>query len=171
MVAARRSLFRRDRRSAFFARLILVLTGVVLLNGVGLAQRCSAELAGVLERSTTPEHVSGVEGVAVMRAAIELLEPALPRMRLGSPPGVGPGDPGYDDALYLYERNLLPEGWRPDALARPVWQEMARRLLAWYRLDPVVVGRAFSIWPRRRSGRRRSWPSIRTIAMRWPSGR
>jgi hypothetical protein len=110
-----------------------------LLGGAAYAQTCSAELAAVLGRSTTPEHVSGVEGVAVVRAAVELLEPALPRMRLGSPPGVAPGEPGFGDALYLYERNLLPEAWRADALARPVWQEIARRLLDWYRLDPLVV--------------------------------
>lgn len=132
-------MFWRGGWSHALVRVALALMPLALLGGAALAQRCGGELAAALERSTTPEHVSGVEGVAVVRAAVELLEPALPRMRLGSPSGVARGEPGFDDALFLHERNLLPEGWRPDTLARPVWQEIARRLLAWYGLDPLVV--------------------------------
>lgn len=116
-----------------------IALAVTLAVGSAQAQRCTAELASALDGSTAPDHVSGVEGVAVVRAAVELIEPALPRMRLGDPPGVGRGEPGYDDALWLYERNLLPQAWTPDVFARPIWQEVARRLFAWYGLGPTVV--------------------------------
>ena len=104
-----------------------------------LAQVCSAELAALLADSTTPDHVSGVEAVRVFRSAIELIEPALPRMVVGGEPNLARGEPGYDDALFLLERRLLPGGWQPGELSRAVWQEMSRRFLAWYGLDPLLM--------------------------------
>lgn len=119
-------------------RSILLLV-LFLGPSAGFAQMCADELGAVLADSDTPDHVSGVEAVRVFRAAIELIEPALPRMVIGPEPGMPRSEPGYGDARYLLDRSLLPAAWRPEELSRPVWQEMVRRFLAWYGLDPLRV--------------------------------
>lgn len=123
-------------RSVLIVTFFLV---TLLIAAPAAAQVCSPELAAVLAGSGTPDHVSGIEAVRVLRAAVELIEPALPRLVLSDVEGLAPGEPGYDDALFLRERQLLPAGWQPERLTRPVWQELARRLLAWYGLEPMPV--------------------------------
>lgn len=117
----------------------LLVSVLLLSTGAAFAQICSDELAAVLAGSPTPDHISGIEAVQVFRAAVELIEPALPRLSVGSEPNIARGEPGYHDALFLLERQLLPGAWQPEELSRAVWQEMARRFLAWYGVDPELV--------------------------------
>ena len=83
--------------------------------------------------------MTGLEVASLFRQALELIEPGLPALTVGVTVDGEPGSPGYQDALFLAQRGLLPSSWDPEQLTLPVWQEMVRVFMDWYRLDPIVV--------------------------------
>ena len=110
-----------------------------LCLGSAWGQVCHDELTTVFSGSGSPDHVTGLEIASLFRRALELIEPGLPALTIGVSVDGEPGSPGYQDALFLAQRGLLPSSWDPEQLTLPVWQEMVRVFMDWYRLDPIVV--------------------------------
>lgn len=114
--------------------------GLVLLGlaSVAWGQTCLDEL----QERATQVHQDAGEGVVaaeLLAAAVRLVEPALPPLRLTAEVPVQPGGPGYDAVRYLAERDLLPPAWEPDLLTPLAWQEMLSGFLRWYGLPGRVI--------------------------------
>lgn len=87
-----------------------------------------------------PQVASGLDAAGLLRRAVDLAEPALPRLVTVTDRAVpvDAGEFGFEDARFLAERNLLPVAWNPDALEPGVWSDMLNRFTAWYGLPPVA---------------------------------
>jgi hypothetical protein len=100
-----------------------------------LAQTCATELRGDLSDEALQEPATGGDVVTFMQRAMQLLEPALPKL------AYLPDDFAYLDneaAVYVGTRGLLPATWEPDTLTNDVWQQLVGGLGAWYDLEPSV---------------------------------
>lgn len=126
---------RRRPASRLAARLVPLLLALLLLGGAA-AQVCRAELEHALPAPDTPP---GVAAAQLLRAAVGLAEPALPRLRWVLEPPLPEGERGAEAVRFLAERELLPEGWRADGLDPGVWQAMLDRFLALYEAEPVAA--------------------------------
>ncbi len=106
-----------------------------LLLSFSLAQTCATELRGDLSDEALQETATGGDAVTFMQRAMQLLEPALPKL------AYLPDDFAYLDneaAVYVGTRGLLPAIWEPDTLTGDVWQQLVRGLAAWYDLEPTI---------------------------------
>jgi len=95
-----------------------------------------ADLPQYLQDSQEP---SGLFVAEVFRRAVELAEPALPRLRWVNSLPLAEGSPGFEAVRYLAERQLLPGSWQPDVIDLSTWQQMIASFMAWYRLQPYPV--------------------------------
>lgn len=119
---------------------ILVLLFFALLalgSALGAEPRCLPELTEGASASALLAPASAEDAAYLLRRATELLEPALPVLR-GAPDtgGLVPGEPGFDDVLYLASRTLLPPSWQPGALDGALWADMLASLAALYQVAP-----------------------------------
>jgi hypothetical protein len=102
---------------------------------LALAQTCTTELRGDLTDEALQETATGADVVIFMQRAMQLLEPALPKL------AYLPNDFAYLDneaAVYVGTRGLLPAIWEPDTLTLEVWERLVRGLAAWYDLEPTI---------------------------------
>jgi hypothetical protein len=118
-------------------RLLAVL--VLFCLKLALAQICQAELSDGLSQDELSARTGGVDAAIHLRAAIELVEPALPRFSQAQALPISPGARGYESVLFLAERRLLPPSWQPQELDRQTWQRMVDAFLHWYRIDPLPL--------------------------------
>lgn len=111
----------------------LLLLLVALAFGLATAQRCLPELSADVTAEDLAAPASAEDAAMYLRRAVELVEPALPVL-IGGPDthGLAPGDPGFDDVLYLSSRLLLPASWEPGELSSALWGEMLSALAAMY---------------------------------------
>lgn len=126
------------RRKTALSRAVLVALTLTLAQAA-LAGVCRSELVGALPDATLERNATGIDAALALKRAIDLVEPALPKLKLGPVP-VGSDEPGYDAVRYLVERDLLPVSWRPELLDQETWTTMLNRFLGWYRLGPVDPG-------------------------------
>jgi hypothetical protein len=113
----------------------LIYISTLLIGSLTVAQTCSAELRGDLSDEALQEFATGTDAVVFMQRAMQLLEPALPKL------AYLPNDFAYLDnnaAVYVGTRGLLPVNWEPDTLTLGVWQELIQGLGAWYDLEPEL---------------------------------
>jgi hypothetical protein len=138
------------RRSSFPRRSLLALAFALTLvfAGAASAQICVQELRTSLSDLSLERPATGIDAALLLRRAVELVEPALPRLLANPSVALDPGHPDYGAVLYLAERKLLPARWEPGPLDAPTWATMLDRFLGWYRLDasrvdaPVTVADA-----------------------------
>jgi hypothetical protein len=111
--------------------LTILLASLVL--SLAAAQRCLPELSADATPGDLAATASAEDAAMYLRRAVELLEPALPVL-MGGPDthGLVPGEPGFDDALYLASRLLLPASWAPGELGEVVWADMLQGVAAMY---------------------------------------
>lgn len=108
---------------------------VLLLGTFSLAQTCATELRGELSDEALQETATGGDAVVFMQRAMQLLEPALPKL------AYLPNDFAYLDnepAVYVGTRGLLPAIWEPDTLTLEVWERLVGGLATWYDLEPTI---------------------------------
>lgn len=106
-----------------------------MFGSLSLAQTCATELRGNLTDEALQETATGTDAVTFLQRAMQLLEPALPKL------AYLPDDFAYLDneaAVYVGTRGLLPAIWEPDTLTLDVWQRLVRGLAAWYDLEPNI---------------------------------
>jgi hypothetical protein len=120
-------------------KLLRFCSSLFLLLSVSLplAQTCATELRGDLTDEALQETATGTDAVTFLQKAMQLLEPALPKL------AYLPDDFAYLDneaAVYVGTRGLLPAIWEPDTLTLDVWQRLVRGLGAWYDLEPNING-------------------------------
>jgi hypothetical protein len=114
-------------------RFLLIL--VMFIFPSSLSQTCATELRADLSDEALQETATGTDAVVFMQRAMQLLEPALPKL------AYLPNDFAYldnDAAVYVGTRGLLPANWQPDTLTLGVWQELIQGLAAWYDLEPEI---------------------------------
>jgi hypothetical protein len=112
-----------------------LLVFLCLLLPFSLAQICATELRGDLSDEALQETATGGDAVVFMQRAMQLLEPALPKL------AYLPDDFAYLDneaAVYVGTRGLLPAIWEPDTLTPDVWQQLVQGLASWYDLEPQL---------------------------------
>jgi hypothetical protein len=112
-----------------------LLSFFVIFGGFSVAQPCATELRGDLTDQALQESATGSDAALFMQRAMQLLEPALPKL------AYLPSDFAYTDneaAVYVGTRGLLPATWNPDGLTFEVWQEMVQGLAHWYDLTLEV---------------------------------
>ena len=107
-----------------------VILGFLLFQ-LSLAQLCITELQSVVPEDLSVQ-ATGNDATLLIQRAIEILEPALPRLAYLPDPFDYRDNPS---AVYVAEHGLLPAIWEPDTLVFEVWQEMVIGLAAWYDLD------------------------------------
>lgn len=117
---------------------------LALLLGAGAgAQTCSAELSEALPTpsggAVAEAAPSGVVAAALLKEAVELVEPALPPLQYDAAVPLEATDPYYQTVKYLAERKLLPASWRAEELDAKTWAAMLDAFLAWYRLPASGV--------------------------------
>jgi hypothetical protein len=108
---------------------------IMFLGAFSFAQTCATELRGDLTDEALQEAATGTDAVTFMQRAMQLLEPALPKL------AYLPNDFAYLDneaAVYVGTRGLLPALWEPDTLTFDVWQRLVQGLAAWYDLEPQL---------------------------------
>ena len=89
----------------------LIYISTLLIGSLTVAQTCSAELRADLSDEALQETATGTDSVVFMQRAMQLLEPALPKL------AYLPNDFAYldnDAAVYVGTRGLLPANWQPD---------------------------------------------------------
>lgn len=135
------------RRSSFPRRLLLVaLTALPFaFAAVASAQVCEPELRAAVGDPNFDRPATGVDAAVLLHRAVQLVEPALPRMHLSATVPLDPGDPDYGAVLYLAERKLLPSSWQAEALDGETWAGMLDRFLAWYQLDASLADAPASV--------------------------
>ena len=75
-----------------------------------------------------------------LAAAVQLLEPALPRSLVTAGIELPNEHPHYEDLLYLRERRVLPRGVGADPLGPEAWQAALDVVASWYDLPGVAAG-------------------------------
>jgi hypothetical protein len=81
-----------------------------------------------------------VAPLPALAAAVQLLEPALPRSLVTAGIELPPEHPHFEDLLYLRERRVLPRGVEPDPLGPEAWQAALDVVASWYDLPGVAAG-------------------------------
>ncbi|MFO7545069.1 MAG: hypothetical protein R6W77_06200 [Trueperaceae bacterium] len=129
------------RRSSFPRRSLLALAIALPLvfANTASAQVCVQELRTSLSDLSLERPATGIDAALLLRRAVELVEPALPRLIANPTVALDPGHPDYGAVLYLAERKLLPARWQPGQLDGATWATMLDRFLTWYRLDASRV--------------------------------
>ncbi len=106
----------------------------VLFFHVTWAQMCTPELQSVLSEDLQMQ-ATGNDATLLIQRAVEILEPALPRLAYLPDPFEYIDSPS---AVFAAEHGLLPALWEPSILPFEVWQEMVIGLAAWYDLELTV---------------------------------
>lgn len=104
------------------------------------AQSCLPDLQADYTAEALVQPATGWQAAELLRRAVEILEPALPR--LYSLPGNFPlteTDEGFETAKFLAERGLISWYWQPEAFDEDTWLDMLKRLADWYNL-PTKAG-------------------------------
>ena len=106
--------------------------------GQAVAQSCLP----VLEAAIPEEHETATtaDAVMVLARAVQLLEPALPRLRNAGVTGFSQEHAAYDAAEFLAQRYALPADLVPDTLTIDVWQQMLDMVASWYALSYRSAG-------------------------------
>jgi hypothetical protein len=104
----------------------------LLVCQLTFAQMCSAELRGTLTDDDLQTPATGVDAADFIHQAVEVLEPALPRLAYLPDPFDYMDIPS---AVFTAEHGLLPALWEPGTLSFEVWQEMVIGLAAWYDIN------------------------------------
>lgn len=117
---------------------LLILSLAVLQTA--FAQMCRTELVTSLHDTTLERPATGLDAALALKRAIDLVEPALPPLRLGTSVPLAEDEEGFDVARYLADRRLLPNSWQPDQLDAATWAAMLSTFLSWYELPPVQPG-------------------------------
>ena len=94
------------------------------------------ELRETLSDKDLLVQATGVDATNFIQRAVEVLEPALPRLAYLPDPFDYMDVPS---AVFAAEHGLLPALWEPDTLSFEVWQEMVIGLSAWYDIS-VDIG-------------------------------
>jgi len=123
------------RRSLLALAAVLVL----LTTSSAGAQICVTELRASLTDLSTDRAATGIDAALVLERAVELVEPALPKLAVVHDLPIAASSPYADDVRYLAERKLLPASWRPDRIDTATWQSMLDRFQSWYKLGPLKV--------------------------------
>lgn len=113
------------------------LAAVLLCAGLATAaaQVCLEEIHGALLDSQLERPATGVDAALALKRAVDLVEPALPRLRTGGSVPLAEDHPAYPAVKFLQDRRLLAPNWTPDALDEQTWRAMLSAFLAWYKLD------------------------------------
>lgn len=112
----------------------------VLFASLAFANVCQTELHDSIDGWGDAEVATGLDAARVLERAVELVEPAMPRLAVVGGLPLGPGHAGLDSVLFLAERSLLPSDWGPGVIDADVWSAMLSRFSAWYGLDPFETG-------------------------------
>lgn len=131
------------RRASWLRGLLMAVA--LSLPAAAAAQVCVQELRSSLSDLGLERPASGIDGALLLRRAVELVEPALPRLRANASVPLDEAHPDHPAVRFLAERKLLPDGWRPDALDGDTWATMLERFLAWYHLDASRVDTPASV--------------------------
>ncbi len=116
-----------------------LLTLALVTAPPAFAQACQAELASALPAGALDRVPTGLDAAAVLRRAVELVEPALPPLQYDKAVPIEASDPGYPTVKYLVERKLLPASWDPGELDGETWAAMLDVFLKWYKLPASGV--------------------------------
>ncbi len=130
---------RYTRAMRYFA-VLLALLGFATSPALAADQVCHDQLRSALSDAQAARAPTGIDAALLLKRAVDIVEPALPRFRnVGNVP-VAKDDPSYDEVRFLLERNLLPGGWGPDAIDAATWQAMLGSFLAWYKITDFKAG-------------------------------
>ena len=104
-----------------------------------LAQVCYDELTQNLDSTTLDERATGHDAAVIIKNALEIIEPALPRFQAGIDDNqaiskISTDHPNYELYRYVSERFMLPNTWNPDEIGRDPVHRMLKRMHGWYKL-------------------------------------
>ena len=115
---------------------------LICLLGVASAQRCSTELRAGLSANDLAQPADGRRAAALLKRAVELLEPSLPPLQRVTDLPVSAADPDRALFSYLADRELLDPTWSAGTFSFDAWAAALSKLASWYDLPtPTLADR------------------------------
>ena len=116
--------------------LIFCLSGWV---GLAHAQQCDAELRAGYSANELAQPADGRSAAALLKRAVELLEPSLPPLQRVTDLPVSADDPDRALFSYLADRKLLAPIWTAGSFSFDAWAAALNELASWYNLPAPTL--------------------------------
>ena len=112
---------------------------LLLSSQLAFSQVCYEDLTKDLDPTTLSERATGHDAAVIIKRALEIIEPALPRLQAGIDDSralneVALDHPDYELYRFVSDRFMLPNTWTPDEITRDPIHRMLKRLHGWYNL-------------------------------------